>query len=53
MDRTPKININSLVHEYRVRKGESVTFVVSFTAPSEPFIDWFVNGTLIRKFNKV
>lgn len=45
--------IDSFVKEYKVKKGENVTFDVTFTSTSKPIVEWFVNGNVVKKSKKV
>ncbi len=53
MDKVPTINLDAFVRTYKVKKGENVTFDLSFTSPIKPVVEWFVNGTVIKKSNRV
>lgn len=53
IEKVPRINTDTLIKEYRVKKGDTVTFNITFTAPPNPVIEWFVNGAVVKKSNKV
>ena len=38
---------------HKVKKGENAIFDISFTSPSKPDIEWFVNGIVMKKSNRV
>lgn len=53
IETAPKINVESLKKEYRVKKGDDVTIEVKFTATPPPQDEWFINGKLVKKSPKI
>ncbi|PSN52174.1 Titin [Blattella germanica] len=53
IETAPKINLDILQKEYRVKKGEDVTIEVKYTSTPPPTDEWFVNGTLVKKSKRI
>jgi hypothetical protein len=51
VETAPKIV--SAPKEYKVTKGEDVTFQVKFTGTPTPKPEWTVNGTVVKPSKKV
>jgi membrane carboxypeptidase/penicillin-binding protein PbpC len=53
IETAPKINLDLLQKEYKVKKGEDVTIEVKYTSTPKPDDEWFVNGKLVKKSKRV
>lgn len=53
IETAPKINVDLLQKEYKVKKGEDVTITVKYTSTPKPNDEWFVNGRLVKKSKRV
>ena len=53
IETAPKINLDILQKEYKVKKGEDVTIEVKYSSTPPPKDEWFVNGTLVKKSKRV
>jgi len=53
IETAPKINLDILQKEYKVKKGEDVTIEVKYTSTPKPNDEWFVSGRLLKKSKRV
>jgi hypothetical protein len=53
IEAAPKINLDILQREYKVKKGEDVTIEVKYTSTPKPNDEWFINGGLVKKSKRV
>jgi len=53
IETAPKINMDVLQKEYKVKKGEDVTIEVQYTSVPKPNDEWFINGKLVKKSKQV
>lgn len=53
METAPKISLELLQKEYRVKKGDDVTVTVKYTSLPPPKDEWFVNGKLVTKSKRI
>lgn len=51
IETAPRINVD--VKEYKVKRGEDATFTIKYTGTPKPTDEWTVNGTVIKKSNRV
>jgi len=50
-EEAPKIN--NTTKEYRLKTGEDLNVNVTFTSTPLPTIEWFINGMVLIKSNRV
>jgi len=53
IETAPKINMDVLQKEYKVKKGEDVTIEVQYTSVPKPNDEWFINGKPVKKTKRV
>ncbi|KAJ4429601.1 hypothetical protein ANN_21787, partial [Periplaneta americana] len=53
IETAPRINVDVLKKEYKVKKGEDVTIEVKYTSTPTPNDEWFVNGKLVKKSKRI
>jgi hypothetical protein len=53
IETAPKINLDILQREYKVKKGEDVTIEVKYSSTPKPNDEWFINGRLVKKSKRV
>jgi hypothetical protein len=53
IETAPKIYMDVLQKEYKVKKGEDVTIEVKYTSVPKPTDEWFVSGRLVKKSKRV
>uniref|UniRef100_A0ABL0EK17 Titin n=1 Tax=Rhodnius prolixus TaxID=13249 RepID=A0ABL0EK17_RHOPR len=51
IETAPRINVD--VKEYKVKRGEDATFTIKYTGTPKPTDEWTVNGTVIKKSNRI
>jgi hypothetical protein len=53
IETAPKINVDVLQREYKVKKGEDITIEVKYSSMPKPNDEWFVNDRLMKKSKRV
>ncbi|KAG8223454.1 hypothetical protein J437_LFUL001947 [Ladona fulva] len=53
LETDPRIHLDSLQKEYKIKKGEDVTFIVNYSAIPQPRDEWFVNGKIVKKTKRI
>jgi hypothetical protein len=53
IETAPKINLDILQREYKVKKGEDLTIEVKYSSTPKPKDEWFINGGLMKKSKRV
>jgi hypothetical protein len=53
IETAPKINLDILQREYKVKKGEDITIEVKYSSTPKPNDEWFINGRLMKKSKRV
>lgn len=45
--------IKNLIKEYRLKNGEDLNVTVTFISTPLPTVEWFINGNILTKSNRV
>lgn len=45
--------VHDLTKEYRLKNGEDLNVNVTFTSIQMPSVEWFINGNILIKSNRV
>jgi hypothetical protein len=53
IESAPKINMDLVQKEYRLRKGEDVNITIKYSAVPQPQDEWTINGKVIKKSKRV
>lgn len=53
IESAPKINMDQVQKEYRLRKGEDVHITIKYSAIPQPQDEWTINGKVIKKSKRV
>jgi hypothetical protein len=53
IETAPRINMDVLQKEHKVKKGEDVTIEVQYTSMPKPNDEWFISGKLVKKSKRV
>lgn len=53
IESAPKINMEQVQKEYRLRKGEDVKITIKYAAVPQPQDEWTINGKVIKKSKRV
>jgi hypothetical protein len=53
IETAPKINLDILQREYKVKRGEDITIEVKYSSTPTPNDEWFIDGKLVKKSKRV